>query len=161
MTFARRIYHPPPSAPLRRLERPVVYAVPADVVVAVPKENPVRSESYRRLVAAMPCKACGWYQSQAAHLPPYGKGIKQDDRQTFALCIPHPNAQGDLVPGCHQDYDQYRLFPHDQAVKAGLQWAAETRQEIAQAGDWPAGLPRMCPPCTQDCNQGRTCPARQ
>lgn len=140
--FARRIYVPPPSAPAGALVRRPSYSCSV-VVATVPKEHAVRSEPYRRLVAAGSCKACGWYQCQAAHVPPDGKSIKQDDRFTFPLCIPHPNAQGDLVDGCHIDYDQYRMFPRADAVAQGLEWARQIRQEIIAAGLWPPRLPML------------------
>lgn len=87
----------------------------------------------------MPCKACrivGY--SQAAHLPPDAKGMKQDDRQIFALCCARPNG----IRGCHADYDQYRMFPKREAVTVGKAWAADTRRAIEAAGDWPKNLPK-------------------
>lgn len=111
-------------------------------IVSVPvvraKEDVVRSEPYRRLVAAMPCCACrieGY--SQAAHVPPDGKGIKQDDREIFAMCCTRPS-----VPGCHVLFDQYKLFPKVEAREMGRKWAAETRATIIAEGNWPDGLPR-------------------
>lgn len=124
---------PLPTPPIRRS----VYA-PVEVSAAVPKEQRIEHEGYRRLVAAMPCKACrreGY--SQAAHVPTDGKGIKHDDRLTFALCCTRPG-----VTGCHVEYDQYRMFPSDKAREIGRQWAAETRAEIEAAGLWPQNLPR-------------------
>lgn len=107
------------------------------VGVAQPKTEAVRSEAYRRLVAAMPCKACGIQgYSQAAHLPPDGKGVKQDDRLIFPLCCTRPG-----ITGCHVDYDQYRMHPHEAAIAIGLAWALETMHEIIEAGDWPKKLP--------------------
>jgi hypothetical protein len=103
----------------------------------IPKENPVRSERYLRLVAALPCKACGRLgRSQAAHLPPDGKQIKQDDRLTFPLCADQPGALG-----CHSKYDRYILFPREQAMEQGKRWAADTRAQIRMAGAWPKNLP--------------------
>ena len=101
-----------------------------------PKESIVRSEPYRRLVAALPCRACGTHgYSQAAHVPPTGRGIKQSDLEIFPLCCVRPG-----VVGCHQDYDQWRMFPRDQAVEIGLRWAAETRALIKSHGMFPRKL---------------------
>lgn len=113
-------------------------------MAAMPKEVPVRSEPYRRLVAAMPCINChieGY--SQAAHPPPTAKGRKEDDRSTFPLCCIHPGTDGQLVPGCHADFDQYRLVPAADMRSVAGHWAAETRQAIRQAGQWPKGLPHI------------------
>lgn len=104
-----------------------------------PKENHVRSEEYRRLVAAMPCKACGiWGYSQAAHVPPEGKAIKQDDREIFPMCCTRPG-----ITGCHVDFDQYRMFPRSKAVMVAQAWAADTRRQIIANGKWPKNLPRL------------------
>jgi hypothetical protein len=106
--------------------------------VAHPKDDIVRSEAYRRLVAARPCKNCGRHKrSQAAHVPPEGKGIKVDDRETFPLCCDGPRYKG-----CHPKFDQYELMPRDKAVKQGRKWAAETRAEIQAEGLWPKNLPK-------------------
>jgi len=103
-----------------------------------PKTPALRSEPYRRAVAALPCKSCGIQgYSQAAHLPPEGKGTKQDDRQIFALCCTRPS-----IPGCHQDYDQYRMFTREQAMVIGRAWAADTRRQIEAMGAWPKNLPK-------------------
>ena len=104
---------------------------------AQPKTEVIRSEPYRRLVAAMPCKACGIQgYSQAAHLPPDGKGVKQDDRLIFALCCARVG-----IAGCHADYDQYRMFTREVAMTVGMAWAMDTMRAIAAAGAWPDGLP--------------------
>jgi hypothetical protein len=108
-------------------------------MTARPKQNAVRSEAYRRLVASMPCKACGIQDySQAAHTHQGGKGIKADDRDTFALCCPREG-----VEGCHADFDQYRMFPKHTARIVGAAWAADTRRAIKAAGKWPAKLPKF------------------
>ena len=109
---------------------------------AIDKENAVRSEPYRKLVAAYPCKHCGIVGfSQAAHVPPNGKGIKMDDRLTFPLCCDRPDKVG-----CHPQFDQFKLFPKFAAVAIGLLWASDTRRQIIAAGKWPKRLPLWTEP---------------
>lgn len=72
----------------------------ARMVVQVPKENPVRDEEYRRMVAALPCIHCGRQgPSQAAHADSAGKGmgIKSPDSELMPLCADSPGRMG-----CHQ-----------------------------------------------------------
>lgn len=103
-----------------------------------PKTTAIRSEPYRRLVASFPCKACGIQgYSQAAHVPPDGKGVKQDDREIFALCCTRV-----CITGCHTDFDQYRMFPRDQAMTVARAWAADTRRQVIAMGEWPKNLPK-------------------
>ncbi len=110
--------------------------------LALPKDNAVRSEPYRRLVASIPCKQCQVSgHSQAAHPPCNGKAIKQDDRECFPLCTTRAGPKG-AIEGCHPKFDQYKLYPHDKAVKKARQWAAETRAEIEDADLWPKKLPK-------------------
>ena len=110
-----------------------VGAAPAE---AISKDAPVRSEAYRRAVASLPCIACGIQgYSQAAHLPPEAKGMKQSDVLTFPLCCTRVG-----IPGCHQDYDQYRLFPRESAMTVGRAWAADTQRRIHAMGLWPQNL---------------------
>lgn len=106
--------------------------------VARPKDDIVRSEKYLRLVASMPCKNCLRHgHSQAAHLPPDAKGKKVSDLETFALCADGPRAG---QRGCHPQFDQYKLGDRAWTVRQGKRWAAETRREISDAGEWPKGL---------------------
>lgn len=103
------------------------------------KNAMVRHEGYRRMVAQLACKACGIQgYSQAAHLPPDGKGVKQDDRLIFALCCTRPG-----ITGCHVEFDQYRMFNHAVAMTVGMAWAMDTMRAIEAAGDWPKNLPKM------------------
>ncbi len=105
----------------------------------VEKATPVRSHAYLRVVASLPCIACGIQgYSQAAHLPPEAKGMKQSDLLTFPLCCVRVG-----VPGCHQDYDNYRLFPKHAAMTVGRAWAADTQRRIQAMGLWPKGLPHL------------------
>ena len=102
-----------------------------------PKTKPHRDGKYLRLIATMPCFSCGIDgYSQAAHLPPEAKGMKQSDLLTFPLCCTRVG-----IPGCHQDYDQYRLFPREAAMTVGRAWAADTQRRIHTMGLWPENLP--------------------
>lgn len=119
----------------------VIYALvaPQGVPTTIPKEELLRSEPYRRLVAAMPCKACGLHgHSQHAHENQgKGMGLKVDDRRGFPLCTVVPGRVG-----CHELFDQYQLVVGGREAHRllGERWAAETRREIEQAGLWPVKL---------------------
>lgn len=116
-------------------------AVDSAPAAQVEKAAPVRNEAYRRAVASLPCIACGIQgYSQAAHLPPEAKGMKQSDLLTFPLCCTRVG-----IPGCHQDYDQYRLFPRDAAMTVGMAWAADTQRRIQAMGLWPTGMRYLDP----------------
>ena len=106
----------------------------------VEKESPLRSEPYRRLVAALPCAHCGIAgYSQCAHENDgKGKGMKVDDRRAMPLCCTRPG-----IEGCHVAFDQYRLLPggRDAHAEQGRIWAEQTRQQIEQLGKWPKKMP--------------------
>ena len=111
-----------------------VASAPAEPVT---KADPVRSKPYLRAVASLPCIACGIQgYSQAAHLPPEAKGMKQSDLLAFPLCCVRVG-----VPGCHQDFDQYRIFPREAAMTVGRAWAADTQRRLKAMGLWPKGVP--------------------
>lgn len=105
---------------------------------SVPKTQPVRNETYRRLVAAMPCVICGMVgYSQAAHgSVGKGMGIKACDLTLFPACCDRPG-----VRGCHSQLDQGALFT--KAVRHQLEpaWAADTQRRIHAMGLWPKGIP--------------------
>jgi hypothetical protein len=135
--FARKEYVRPPASPLRRVERPVTSWLLSEEVRSIPKANPLECEQYRRLVAARPCSRCrveGY--SQCAHGPTLGKGIKADDRGTFALCCTRPG-----IPGCHYLFDQYMLGDDQWRRDMAAEWSARTRAEIVAEGNWPVSLP--------------------
>ena len=112
-------------------------AVDAMPAAQVRKAAPVRSEAYRRAVASLPCINCGVPgYSQCAHSNSgKGAGIKASDLDSFPLCCTRVG-----IPGCHQDYDQYRLFPRDAAMTVGRAWAADTQRRIKAMGMWPNNL---------------------
>lgn len=107
---------------------------------AIHKEDAVRSEAYRRLVAKLPCKHCGVHgHSQAAH-PNTGKGagLKTDDRLCFPLCCDRPGVQG-----CHAKFDQHAWFTRAARREIEPSWGADTRRQITAMGQWPADLPKI------------------
>lgn len=104
------------------------YAASTATAAAIPKAAPVRSEALRRAVASLPCINCGVPgHSQCAHSNSgKGAGIKASDLDSFPLCTVHPGADGRLVQGCHEKFDQGALFT--KAVRRELEpvWAADT-----------------------------------
>lgn len=133
--FGRYRYVPPAPAPATKGR--MASMGPAETTSA-PKEEPIRHEGYRRLVAALPCISCrivGY--SQAAH-PNTGKGMaaKTDDRLCFPLCADRPG-----VRGCHSLFDQGALF--SKAARRAIEpaWTNDTQRRIQAAGNWPADLP--------------------
>lgn len=135
---ARPVLHPTPAVhPATR--RAVMVPVSQTPAAPVLKDEPVRSEAYRRLVAAYPCKNCGIAgHSQAAHPNTgKGKGIKTDDRLCFPLCADRPG-----VEGCHPKFDQYRLMPKEVQQRLEVAWGADQRRQIKAAGLWPKNLPK-------------------
>ena len=111
-----------------------------EVLVSTAKDKPLRSERYRRLVAALPCSFCGiaGYSQHAHENEGKGKGLKVDDRRAMPLCCARPG-----IEGCHIAFDQYRLVPGGRAahVELGRELAMQTRQQIRESGQWPAKLP--------------------
>lgn len=87
-----------------------VHAASSDVPVTVPKERPVRSEAYRRLVASLPCWHCGAeHRSQCAH-EDMGKGerIKNSDTRTYPACGPTLG-----IVGCHHAIGTGGMYSKD------------------------------------------------
>ena len=103
----------------------------------------MRSEAYRRAVASLPCINCGVPgHSQCAHSNSgKGAGIKASDLDSFPLCTVHPGADGRLVQGCHENFDQGALFTKAARRELEPVWAADTRRRVKAMGLWPARLP--------------------
>lgn len=110
------------------------------VALPVPKEAPVRSEAYRRLVASLPCIHCGIQGfSQHAHANTgKGAGIKTDDRRGFPLCCARP---GEV--GCHAKFDQGALFLKADRREIEQVWIEGTARTIFNNGEWPARVPLL------------------
>ena len=121
-------------APLRAS----TYAAPTESAAPIAKAAPVRSEAYRRLVAAMPCVICGMVgYGQAAHgSAGKGMGIKASDLELFCLCADRPG-----VRGCHSLLDQGALFTKAVRREQEPVWAADTRRKLLALGLWPKGVP--------------------
>ena len=100
----------------------------------ISKDNPVRSQQYLRVVASLPCIACGIQgYSQAAHANTgKGMGIKACDLQTFPLCADRPGQRG-----CHTLFDQGALFNKEARRLIEPAWVADTQRQIHAMGDWP------------------------
>ena len=126
-----RIVHKP-------LAVPVVYAVIDDQVSAAPKSAPVRSEAYRRAVAAPPCIECKLPSiSQCAHANTgKGAGIKASDLDSFPLCACQPGRQG-----CHAKFDQGALYSKTVRRLIEPAWVSDTQRKIKAQGLWPEGIP--------------------
>ena len=121
-----------------RLTAPVNMARITQDVTSIPKASPVRSEDYRRLVAALPCIHCGQPgPSQAAHAD-QGKGarLKSDDRTCYPLCATRPGERG-----CHDIIGASGAYTREQRRELEADYAAHTRRIIRQSGKWPKGVP--------------------
>lgn len=99
------------------------------------KDNPVRSESYRRYVAALPCWRCSLEgYSQAAHADE-GKGLalKACDLTCYPACGPH-----DGLPGCHHFIGTSGSISREDRRALEKQAAADTQLAlIAQSQEDP------------------------
>lgn len=112
--------------------RPTVVCVSAlDLVAVQPiaKEEPLRSEGYRRFVtsyACFDCKIAGY--SQAAHENlGKGLGLKVSDLRIWPLCGPRLG-----LMGCHFQFDNYIERTREECRLLGAQWV-EQMQQIARA----------------------------
>lgn len=134
--FSRKQIERKPST----LSKPARWRVPQpiqDKANPVLKDEPVRHEEYRRLVASLPCANCGIEgKSQAAH-PNLGKGlaIKASDVLCFPLCGP-----SFCQPGCHAELDQGGKYSKQERRELEMKWAKETQAKILAMGLWPLEL---------------------
>jgi hypothetical protein len=113
-------------------------ATSCTAICAIPKDLPIRSQAYLRLVAQLPCMHCGiWGYSQAAHANT-GKGmaLKACDLQTFPLCCDRPGQRG-----CHCLFDQGALFGKEARRLIEPAWVADTQRRIHAMGIWPKKYP--------------------
>jgi hypothetical protein len=123
-------YCPRPRPRPRTTAQALPAAVELGPVVVRPKHAYVRSEAYRRLVAAMPCIHCGIEgYSQAAHSDAGadGKGgaIKADDDTCYPACAPRIG-----VPGCHWLIGSSNHFPRELKRSIERLYAQHTRETL-------------------------------
>lgn len=145
MTFSHKTYKRervyPSVIPESQRRSATMLVLNGSFSAPISKADPQRSETYRRLVAALPCAHCGKVgRSQHAHTNEgKAKGMKNDDRDAMPLCADETGLQG-----CHAAFDQYTLMDGGRAahVEQGRRWASQTRQQIETMGLWPANLPR-------------------
>ena len=113
----------------------------ARLVVPLPKDAPVRSEAYRRLVADMPCAHCGRQgPSQCAHSDSGGKGmgIKSSDLTCYPACADAP-----MRRGCHSIIGAAGMFTRAARTELETQYATQTRAKIVADGSWPESLSKL------------------
>lgn len=112
----------------------------ARLTVAVPKGQYVRSEAYRRLVAALPCAHCKRAgPSQAAHADE-GKGLslKADDRTCYPLCADSPGRRG-----CHSLLGASGAFTREHRRTLEAKYQRETWATLDAAGLIPKGMVKL------------------
>ena len=134
MTFSRKPWVKPPKTipqPIPLSQRRAATMAPRADVASIPKTEQVRSDAYRRLVAALPCAACGLEgRSQHAHTNAgKAKGMKNCDMDAMPLCADQPGRVG-----CHSLFDQYTLLTGGREAHAeqGRVWAAQTRAKLGR-----------------------------
>lgn len=100
----------------------------------VNKQEPLRSETYRRWVASLPCAHCGIEgYSQCAHVDQgKGAGIKAGDDMTFPLCCDRPG-----VLGCHSKIGGSGLYSKENRRDLELLYATRTQVKASATGNWP------------------------
>lgn len=124
--FARQLYQRQPRM-FGKITRLCVTG-PSVMREPVPKDEPVRDEEWRRLIATLPCSHCRIVgHSQAAHGPTLGKSIKASDADVFPLCCDRPG-----VVGCHYQFDHYQLCDAADRYRLAEKWAAEARAALEE-----------------------------
>ena len=131
MTFARRIYTPPPSPPVRPATRRASYAGGTSLVL-VPKENALQHAGYMDLVRAMACMHCNRPpRSQFCHADEgKGQGIKTDCRRGWPGCA-----------ACHHLIGSTGKLGRDERRRLEAEYGARTRAAVLDSGQWPKRLP--------------------
>lgn len=114
--FAKKVYTPPPAAPLCALVRRPSYAA-VDVVVAVPKREYIRSRALLAAVRTLPCMVTGVEgRTEPAHsnwqdIGGKGRGVKADDNRVAAMSVE-----------IHRELDQGKKWTY--AERRSIWWAA-------------------------------------
>lgn len=108
----------------------------ARLTVPLPKNPPLRSEPYRRWVAAQPCAHCGRAgPSQAAHSDTgKGVGIKSCDSTAIPLC-----ADGHGRQGCHAVFGASGLLGRVHRRHLESTYVQSVQDRAKEEGAWPKG----------------------
>lgn len=110
-------------------DKPMARMVPilTSIVTSFPKERPVRSEAYRRLVSRLPCIVCGIEgYTQACHGDmDKGMGMKTSDLTCWPGCGPH-----DGLPGCHYTIGSTGTLTREERRAAEKQFAQQTQEKL-------------------------------
>lgn len=96
-----------------------------------PKSRPVRSESYRRWVASLPCAICGaegWTQAAHGNMGK-GLGLKVCDLQLFPACAPRFG-----LMGCHWQIDNTFQMTREERRELEAKAIAQTQALGREAG---------------------------
>ena len=104
-------------------------------MIAFPKSKPWRSPRHRRLVASLPCAACGIEgYGQCAHSNA-GKamGMKSSDILTFSLCCDRPG-----IRGCHSLHDQGGAMTREERTQKEWEYCDQKRATFIRKGWWTA-----------------------
>lgn len=130
-SFKRKVYTPPPAAPLRALVRRPSY-VGSGVVVALPKENVIQHAGYMDVVRGLSCHRCNRPpRSQFCHADESkGMAIKTDCRLGWPGCAE-----------CHYFVGSTGKMGREGRRQFELEAGQRTRARIIAAGLWPANLP--------------------
>ena len=122
----------PRAAPLRMHDHTARLTVP------VPKGRFLRSETYRRWVAALDCAHCGIAdQSNACHAD-QGKGmsLKTCDSTVWPGCVTRPGRVG-----CHDTIGATGQIAREARRDLEAEYGRATREAARAAGMWPKGWP--------------------
>lgn len=133
MTFARRIYTPPPSPPVRPATRRASYATTATQAPPIPKENALQHQAYMDIVRSLPCIRCGKApRSQFCHADEgKGTGIKTDCRRGWPGCA-----------FCHHLIGTSGTFDRETKRRIEQDYGQRTRGTVLLGGLWPMTLPK-------------------
>lgn len=130
MTFARKLYQPAPSPPVRPATRRATYA--GQTGEPIDKERAIQHAGYMSAVRGMPCMRCGAPpRSYFCHSDQgKGLGIKTDCRRGWPGCSE-----------CHWLVGTSGILSRDERRQAEDDYAKATRAEIRASGKWPMNLP--------------------
>lgn len=138
--FKRPAYSPPPSAPLRPLEKAPRYGGGVDIDAVhfrhvAPKFSYVRSDALMASFRKIACQACGLNDGTVcgAHsnwsIHGKGRSIKASDIYCASLCSQ-----------CHSDLDQGSQWTETERKAVWWQAHVRTVRKLVERELWPIGI---------------------